>query len=103
LALSWQQRLDAASSEAQIVEITHEFVASLRGDLVERLPASLRPGRFKDANEVASYAFSVVLHRLQDTSEIAAQVQDIAAFFTSAAARLTQITARPAEPLGGAA
>ena len=97
MALTWQQRLDAASSESEIVGITQEFVAGLRGDIMERLPAELRPGRFRDASEVASYAFSVVLHRLQDTSEIADQVQLIASFFTSAAARLTQVMARPKE------
>ncbi len=95
MPFTWQQRLDAASSEEEIVAITHEFVESLRGDIVERLPANLRPGRFKDAEEVSSYAFSVVLHRLQDDgSVIAAQLQAIADYFTCAAGRLTQITAR---------
>ena len=95
MALTWQQRLDAASSEEAIVAITHEFVESLRGDIVERLPANLRPGRFKNAEEVSSYAFSVVLHRLQeDGSVISAHLQAIADYFTCAAARLTQITAR---------
>ena len=67
--------------------------------VVERLPADMRPGKFRDASEVTAYAFSVALHRLKGGgAEIAEQVQVIATFFMSAATRLTQImTTRPGE------
>ena len=92
MALTWQQKLDAASSEAAVVKVAEEFVAQLHGDVVERLPADMRPGKFRDASEVTAYAFSVALHRLKGGgAEIVEQVQVIATFFMSAATRLTQI------------
>ena len=102
MTATWQERLDAATSEAGVVAVARDFVQQLRGDLIERLPADLRPGVFKDAAEVAAYAFSVVLHRLQGGGEeIAEHTEMIAAFFMSAAARLTQIMAtRPKESPG---
>ena len=92
MALTWQQKLEAASSEAAVLEVAHQFVAQLHADVLERLPADMRPGKFKDAGEVSAYALSVALHRLSGGgAEIAEHVQLIATFFMSAATRLTQI------------
>ena len=93
-ALAWQQRLDRARSEADVVSVVREFVTEIGNDALERLPEDLRPGRFKDAADVTTYAFSVVLHRLQGGVEVAELIQSMATFFMSAATRLTQIMAR---------
>ena len=102
MATAWQQRLDAARTEADVVAVAQEFVAQLQGDVIDRLPADLRPGKLADASDVTAYAFNVVLHRLKGGgADIAEQVQVIATFFMSAATRLTQImTTRSGESRG---
>ena len=96
MATNWQQRLDTASSEAEIVAVTQEFVASLGSDVIERLPQGLQPRRFESASQVTDYALSVVMHRLEvNSAAMSEHIEAIAAFFTHAAGRLTQVTARP--------
>ena len=83
-----------ARSEADVVSVAGEFINEIGKDALQLLPEDLRPGRFKDAADVTTYAFSVVLHRLQGGAEVAELVQSMATFFMSAATRLTQIMAR---------
>ncbi len=91
---TWQDRLDCANSEAEVVAVVQDFIEGLGKDALALLPADLQPGRFQSAAEVTAYAFSVVLHRLKGASEVAETVQSMATFFMSAATRLTQVLTR---------
>ena len=91
---TWQQRLDAAHSEAEVVAVVQDFVDRMGKEVIARLPTELQPGRFLNAGDVTAYAFSVVLHGLKGASELAETVQAMASFFMGAATRLTQLLAR---------
>jgi hypothetical protein len=93
-SLSWQGRLDGASTEAEIIAATREFVAQFSPQEIQRLPKEFRPGKFFDANDVTAYAFAMVRHECDDQSAAAPLVHKLASFFSNASIRLSQIMAR---------
>jgi hypothetical protein len=100
--LSWQDRLDEALSEAEIVDIARDFIATFTPAEMNRLPQECRPGKFFEANDVTSYAFSLVRHECGDDDATAQLVHKLAHFFSNASTRLSQVLARPNEYEGDA-
>ena len=90
-ATTWQEQLDGAHTESQVVMVVKDFVASLEPWQVATLPAHCRPGKFFDANDVTEYAFTLIRSESDDDTESARLVDRLSAFFAAASIRLAQI------------
>jgi hypothetical protein len=91
--MTWQDRLRAAASESEVVGIVRDYVATLTPGDVERLPEPCRPGKFFDANDVTSFACTLVRHDCAVDAATARLVRKMVKFFTEASFRLSQFTA----------
>lgn len=94
--LTWRDRLAMAGTEADVVDVVRDYVAQLEHFEISQLPEERRPGRFHDGFDVMEYAFALARNSCQDSSDAAAQelVFRLAAFFSRASFRLSQVTAR---------
>jgi hypothetical protein len=95
MPLSWQDRLDIASTGADVVVIAQDFVAQFSEEEIEELPEVCRPGMFLVANDVTAYSFLVVRNHLAGNTETAARVHSLASFSFNASIRLSQLTGHP--------
>ena len=94
-AVTWQYRIDAATSEREVIEIVKDFIATLEHWEIARLPDECRPGKFFDASDVTTYALVLVRHDCEENSEASALLGRLGGFFTNASIRLSQIAALP--------
>ena len=98
-AVSWQESLNLARSEQDVVKVVRDFVAGLNLYELDKLPSPCRPpGKFFDAEDITSYAFEVVRHHCDDDEPTRELVHKIATFFSYASTRLSQLMARAADP-----
>ena len=97
-AMGWQQTLDLADSEQAVVKVVRDFIASLDPYEMAGLPAQCRPGKFFDAEDITSFAFEVVRYRAPEDQPAPELVHKIAAFFSHASTRLSQLLARSNNP-----
>jgi hypothetical protein len=95
MPLSWQDRLDFASTGADVVVIAQDFVAQFSEEEIAELPVVCRPGNFLVANDVTAYSFQVVRHHRAGNAETAARVHSLASFSFDASIRLSQLTGLP--------
>jgi hypothetical protein len=88
--LTWQERLDSATTEFDVVNVARDYLATVSHDELMHLPERLRPGKIVDANDITTYAFELVRHECQDEG---AQrlVQRLAHILSRASIRLSQI------------
>lgn len=91
--LSWQDRLDGAMTEAEVLAIAREFLATVTPYEIARLPEGLRPERIGDANDITSYAFELVRGDFDDGQGGQRVLHRLAHFFSRASIRLSQILA----------
>ena len=91
-ALTWQGRVDLAQSEAEVIEVARDYLASLDPFEVDRLPDRCKPPKLFDATDVASYAFDLARCHCAEP-ESADVVHRTAAFFMHANSRLAGILA----------
>ena len=89
--VTWQGRLNNATHQGEVVGIARDFVAQFDYAQVAGLPAECRPGKLVDANDVASYAFTLVQYCTGGDTEGAVLVEKLAAFFSHASLRLARI------------
>ncbi len=92
--LSRQAQLGAATSEAAVVALAREFLASISPYELARIPESFRPGKLVDAGDVSDYAFKLVRYDCDDSDHAARCIGRLANFFSSASIQLSKITAR---------
>ena len=92
VALSWQDRLDNATSEGDVVVVARDFIAQFSPQEIDVLPEVARPGKFFDSNDITAYAFLLVRRDCDDRA--APVVHKLAGFFSRASIRLSQIMAR---------
>jgi len=93
-APSWQDRLEAADSESDVVQVAKDYIATLDPAQVALLPASCRPRKLLTANDVSSYAFDLVRYECGDADLSAPFIHRLAAFFSHASIRLSEIMRR---------
>jgi thiamine biosynthesis protein ThiC len=88
--LTWQERLDTATTEFDVVNVARDYVATLSHDELMQMPEGLRPGKIVDANDITTYAFELVRHECHDEG---AQrlVQRLAHVLSRASIRLSEI------------
>jgi hypothetical protein len=89
--VSWHVLLDSAMTEADVVGITRDFLATLSPYDIARLPPHCRPGKMVDASDISGYAFVIVRHRCVPGAGTARVAHKLASFFTSASTRLARI------------
>jgi hypothetical protein len=92
----WQDLLDAARTEYDVVAIARDFMAGFDPQEVNRLPQPCRPGKFFEASDVSDFAFAVMQHSCGEDRETAQLVGRLATFFSSASDRLSQILSKSA-------
>ena len=88
---SWQGRLAAASSVAEVVEIARNFVATFSPADIACLPEVVRPPELVEPQDVSAYAFALVRHYCDDNSGSARLAYRLASFFSSASIRLSRM------------
>lgn len=92
-APSWQQRLDGARTARELVEVGRDFLASFDPVELHALPEHCRPPAKLIESDLGTYAFELVRHECS-TPETEELVHRLARFFSHAATRLAQLTAR---------
>lgn len=93
-AYSWQQLVDRAQSEAEVLTIARDFLSSLDHFEIARLPDRLRPRKLFGAGDLASYALDLARHHTDEFEVAGPVVHRMAAFFVHANIRLSQILTR---------
>jgi hypothetical protein len=88
---SWQDRLHAATTEEEVVELCRYFVSQFSPYEIATLPEGCRPERFVDASDVSEYAFAIVQHRCDDGQGADYVSHRLSSFFSGATTRLAQI------------
>ena len=91
MPLSWQERLDSASTGPDVVVIARDFVAQFSEEEIDELPEICRPGKFLDASDVTAYSFRIVRHHRAGNAETSARVHKLASFSSNASIRLSQL------------
>ena len=90
-SLGWQGQLDQADRPEAVLAIARDYLAQVSPEEVAQLPEDCRPGRLVDADDVATYAFE--LARRQSSADAPEVLHKLAAFFSDASKRLSQILA----------
>jgi hypothetical protein len=93
-AYTWQERLDLAETEDEVVRVARDFLAALHHSDIARLPDSCKPRKLFTAADVGTYAFDLARWDCGELEDVAQLVHRLAAFFVSANVRLSQILAR---------
>ena len=88
---AWQRRLDAASSDAEVVAIARDFVAMLSANDLERLPEICRPPPLARGSDVAEYASILVRHHCSGDGATHRLVDRLTGFFSAAARRQAEL------------
>ena len=89
--MSWQLQLDQAATEADVVAVVREFMATVSPGEVGRLPEGLRPRKIVDASDVTLYAFDLVRGDITDNEGTQRVLQRLAHIFSRASLRLSEI------------
>lgn len=89
--MSWQDQLDAATTEADVVAVVREFMATVSPWEVARLPEGLRPRKITDASDITQYAFELVRGDVLDNEGTQRALHRLAHLFSRASLRLSAI------------
>jgi len=93
--ITWQQRLDLAHDEFEVLAIAREFLAMLTPYEIDRLPQPCQPPlKLFDREEIAAYAYDLVRHNCDDSPQTAELVHKLAHFFSHASMRMAQLSTR---------
>ena len=92
-SVSWEHSVELAHTEHDVVELAREYLAQLGPAEIAALPPVCRPRKLVDAGDVSSYALDLVRDGCGD-SEPTELVHKLAAFFSSASMRLSQLATR---------
>jgi hypothetical protein len=93
-AVTWEQRLESASGEREIVAIAREFLAMFDPFELHALPEDCRPpAKIVDGDDISNYAFDLVRYGCGTLNAETTLLHRLANFFTQAGARLSQVNA----------
>jgi hypothetical protein len=90
-SLGWQGQLDHADRPESVLAVARDYLAQVSPEEIAQLPQECRPQRLVDADDVAEYALQ--LARRQASPDAPEILHKLAAFFTDASTRLSQILA----------
>jgi hypothetical protein len=92
-AVPWRERLRAAATEPEVVQVAAEYLERLDPIQAAMLPMRCRPRALRCGYDISSYAFDLVGHYCDKSDAAAHLVQALATFFTDASIRLSEIVA----------
>lgn len=87
----WQLRLRDSATDAEVLDLAREYLASFDQYDIAMLPPRCRPRTLVCAHDISSYAFDLVGHYCDKSDATARLVQQLAGFFTEASIRLSEI------------
>jgi hypothetical protein len=96
-AIGWQQRLEQASCEEDVVDVCRDFLAPWTPEEIAQLPASCRPGDHFASGDVTRYALKLIGVLGIGNRATAPMLHRMSTFFTRAALRVGQITVKAAD------
>jgi len=86
-----QERIRRAATDAEVIRVAEDCLASLDPAEIAALPARCRPRRLVCALDVSTYAFDLVSYYGEETNESIRLVNALAIVFTEASIRLSEI------------
>lgn len=87
--------MEAATDERQVVGVVKDYLAQFDPVDIWQLPAECRPPvKFFTSEDVMVYAFALARNQSKADPELEQLVLRLAAFFSQAAFRLSQVMAR---------
>lgn len=89
--LSWDRKLDLSQSEADVVRVIEDYLATLEHCEIALLPARCQPRRLATGRDIAAYAFDLATHCSEEEDATAALLHRLAALFTRACGRLSRL------------
>jgi hypothetical protein len=92
-AITWQQMLAIASTPDDVISAARDFVAGIDHVLLSKLPPACQPGKLLDAADIQSFAYELASHHCANNDPNAHTVEQLSAFFSQAAVRLSQLSA----------
>lgn len=101
-ALSWQERLDAARYETEIVEVARDYITSHHFE-ISRLPEDCKPGRMVCGADIATYGFALATRHFEGKVTTEQLIHRMAAFFVAANMRLSELATRTNDEDAGSA
>jgi hypothetical protein len=84
---TWQQRLAGATTTTDVLWTVKDYLATWSVDDMASLPHQCRPGRLSDAEDVASYAVTLVREQFENDEN--AELHRMATFVARASHRLS--------------
>ncbi len=87
---TWQERIEEAGTEPEVVAVTRDYLARLSQDEYAELPLELRPRKIVDADDIAAYALDLARHEADDPDEMDL-VQRLAQLLSRASVRVSEI------------
>lgn len=92
MGLSWIERIDAATSTGEIMDIARVYTASLTPEEIAAMPPKCRPRKLVDASDLSEYGFDL-MRETCDVLEPSPLVLKLAAVISHAATRCSEILA----------
>jgi hypothetical protein len=92
--LTWRDRLEVAQSERDVVGVVKDYIAQFDRFDIWQLSEDCRPGKFVTAEDVMTYAFTLARQACREDPDVEGLVLKLAAFFSQASFRLSQVMAR---------
>ncbi len=89
----WQQRLNTATSEREVLSIVREYVATLSEGDIARLPEPCQPRRFESADDISAFALALSRHHCVGDGATARLVLKIFEVVAHAEMRLMEMAA----------
>jgi len=100
MGLSWIERIDAATSTAEILDIARVYTASLTPEEIAALPMQCRPRKLVDASDLSEYAIDL-MRASCDCPEPSPLVLKLAAVISHAATKGSEILSVANDESGG--
>lgn len=96
----WSDLTQRSTSEEELVQVMRDYVATWSPEELARLPIECRPGRIRDGEDIAQWAFELASSHCANTCK--AEDEPILAkmlvFVTQASMRLAQLKATAPGP-----
>jgi len=95
--ISWFAQLEGAQSASAVVAIVRDYLALWSPEEIALLPVAVRPGRMRDAADVADLNGLLVeeYRKTRASGDALAALQRLTGFFARASVRIGQLDAVP--------
>ena len=88
---TWQSKLTAATTEAEVIAVVKDYVATLSPGDIARLPEPCRPRKFSIASDVTDFSLALVRHDCMTDGATTRLVLRLSDFFAKASLRLVHV------------